>query len=372
MVDVSTKEAGLDLQEPWRLPWPAEHLQHIQYCPVCGAPERELMHRDLVDNAFRAARGTWTLYRCGQCNVAYLDPRPDEHSIGDAYKTYYTHTVEHATRLATSELSWIKALQRRLANGYLNHRYGTSRLPASPFGFRVVSLFPSKRQTLDVEFRYLPKPLPAQKMLDIGCGNGAFLSLAKEAGWQVAGIDFDPKAVATAIQRGFDVRLASIESFDGISDAFDAITLNHVIEHVHDPVKFLHACHRLLKPGGQLWVETPNIESLGHQNYGRYWRGLEPPRHLVLFDGNALRSTLVRAGFSEVHGKSRPSPLREMCKASEAIKQGLPMESVIPFTRSLKWRVWIGRVWQWLVPSSREFLSFVAIKQKIDNSSGAS
>lgn len=91
--------------------------------------------------------------------------------------------------------------------------------------------------------------------------------------------------------------MAGLNGFGAVESRFDVITLNHVIEHVSDPIELLRSCYRLLKLGGQLWLQTPNIDSLGSRRYGRHWRGLEPPRHLVLFDPVSLRSALHQAGF---------------------------------------------------------------------------
>ena len=134
--------------------------------------------------------------------------------------------------------------------------------------------------------------------MDIGCGDGSFLQVAQTCGWDVIGIDPDPKVVANCRSQGWNVLQGDIEQFYDKERLFDVITMNHVIEHVHDPLAVLKACHRLLKPGGQLWLETPNIDSFGHLQYGRNWRGLEPPRHLLLFNQRSLLTALLAAGFT--------------------------------------------------------------------------
>ncbi len=318
------------------------------------------MYQDLVDNVFFVAPGRWTMYQCAQCESAYLDPRPNEASIGKAYGTYYTHTASGGARLASSDLGWARSLQRRLANGYLNHWHGTRRVPASRVGIAFLKLFPLSRQILDVEFRYLPAPSAGQNLLDIGCGNGSFLSSAHEAGWVVTGIDPDPQAVATAKELGFDVRLGSIDLLDGVSSRFDVITLSHVIEHVHEPKKVIQAVHRLLKPGGVLYIDTPNIESKGAARFGRSWRGLETPRHLVLFSSGGIVGLLNACGFGRIELKHRVDVRQSMYLSSLRIQSGLSPYGAVPAKLPLLMRL---RLKFRLANARREeFLTLVAWK----------
>jgi SAM-dependent methyltransferase len=209
-----------------------------------------------------------------------------------------------------------------LANGYRNYRFGTRFHPSSWLGILMALVIPTFRATIEAQFRHIPRRGQGKRLLDIGCGNGEFLFLAKSAGWSVVGVDPDPNAVAVARSRGLDVRKGGIEVLGRQRDLFDGITLSHVIEHAHDPMALLRACHCLLKPGGWIWVETPNLDSLGHQRYARHWRGLEPPRHLVVFTRNSLCRLLAEAGFKHIQDQ----PFRRLCEttfsASEAIQNG--------------------------------------------------
>jgi SAM-dependent methyltransferase len=123
------------------------------------------------------------------------------------------------------------------------------------------------------------------------------------------GVDVDPKAAALALHRGLDKKVLDINILAN-SPAFNGITLSHIIEHVHDPVAVITRCYRLLKPGGWLWLETPNIDSQKHPLYGENWRGLEAPRHLILFNNNSLRFLLSTTGFEHIE----PLPYRSVCR----------------------------------------------------------
>jgi 2-polyprenyl-3-methyl-5-hydroxy-6-metoxy-1,4-benzoquinol methylase len=114
----------------------------------------------------------------------------------------------------------------------------------------------------------------------------------------VEGVDFDIQAIESArLKHGLQVHRGDIKAPGFPNAHFDAITLNHVIEHVPEPLALFNEAFRLLKPGGRLVMATPNTASLGHRTFGQYWRGLEPPRHLHLFSRNTLAGCSRRAGL---------------------------------------------------------------------------
>jgi len=252
-----------------------------------------VLHDNLRDRIFFCAPGAWTFYRCGGCGSGYLDPRPTLATIGLAYSDYYTHGLP--PDIQTPPRGRRRRRLRAWRNGYLNARYGYDFQPASCFG--PILLSRRRKAEADRTVRHLRPPSPEPKLLDLGCGNGAFLAQMRDVGWEVAGLEPDPKSAAAAVQAGLPVRAALLEDHTFPESHFDAVTLSHVIEHLHDPVGTLKMCRRVLKPGGVLWVATPNLNSLGHQIYGSDWFGLDPPRHLVLFTPDSLRGALRSAGF---------------------------------------------------------------------------
>jgi 2-polyprenyl-3-methyl-5-hydroxy-6-metoxy-1,4-benzoquinol methylase len=225
--------------------------------------------------------------------------------VGEAYATYQTHAApeDQFARHGT----WLGRLRRAARNGYANARYGYHAQPASYVGAAAIALVPKQRLAVDRWLMRFPRKAGG-RLLDVGCGAGGFLKQMQQLGWTVQGVDFDAQAVATARALGLDVRLGGIEAAEG---SFDAIALNHVIEHVHDPLALLQACAQALNTTGALWVATPNLQSFGHSRYGRFWRGLEAPRHLQLFTAASLGSLLLRAGLMA------RGPLRTRAWASE-------------------------------------------------------
>jgi 2-polyprenyl-3-methyl-5-hydroxy-6-metoxy-1,4-benzoquinol methylase len=160
------------------------------------------------------------------------------------------------------------------------------------------------------------------KVLDVGCGNGAFLARMKLLGWQCTGIETDPLAAQFARDSfGLNVREGTLGDAGFSDDSFDVVTLSHVIEHVHSPQDLLMQCRRVLKPGGKLVVLTPNILSLGHRIFGRAWRGLEPPRHLQSFHPNALRQVVERSQLRTLRISTESRMMRSIWYASRLIQR---------------------------------------------------
>lgn len=116
-------------------------------------------------------------------------------------------------------------------------------------------------------------------------------------GWQVEGVDFDPKGVRNAQAKGLTVHLGDLDRQGYPDDSFDAVAMSHVIEHVPDPSALLRECRRILKPGGRLVVLTPNVASWGHRLYGSDWRGLEPPRRMRGSRPSIAAPARERAGY---------------------------------------------------------------------------
>jgi 2-polyprenyl-3-methyl-5-hydroxy-6-metoxy-1,4-benzoquinol methylase len=147
-----------------------------------------------------------------------------------------------------------------------------------------------------------PRDVPDQalRILDVGCGNGEFVSRMRRFGWDGDGIDIDASAVEIGRIAGLKLKTATLADLVRETPAarFDAIALDHVLEHLYDPVESLRDARKLLNPGGFLWIATPNLSALGHRAFRRAWMPLDPPRHLVLFSPGALRTALASAGFA--------------------------------------------------------------------------
>ena len=335
--------------------WPEQDLEIVSFCPACSSQRKALLHSDLVDRLFQA-EGEWNLYKCQDCQSAFLNPRPSEESIHRAYQLYYTHNCK------VDNISNIyNRMMKASSNAYLNAKMGTKLLPQIAALAWLQLLCPGKVEMLEAKFRLLPHLNLGNRLLDVGCGSGDFLALAASAGWETVGVDPDPLAVAEARTHGHVVYEGDIASVSG-EKPFNAITLSHVIEHVHDPILLLETCYGLLGEGGHFWIQTPNIGSDGHRRYGRNWRGLEPPRHLTIFSRTSLIALLQKAGFKEICDAPWAPQREALFPVSEALSRG----SINPNNASSARfrRYWLRMVERFSCrsPATREFITLVATK----------
>lgn len=303
--------------------WPSYGLEPVPQCPVCRSAQRSTLYADLVDSSFFCAPGRWSMKRCGDCGTGYLDPQPSAQTVHLAYRSYYTHSVPASPESAQPArgLRWLK---RALGNGYRNARFGSRLQPEIAAGRFIVPLFPTQRRILDRISRYLPRD--RGKLLDFGCGNGAFMQHSARLGWQVIGVDVDPQVVAAGRKRGLDIRPGGLDALDGVADSFDAVTASHVIEHVADPKRMLASFFRVLRPGGFIYIDTPNIDSLGHRVFGRNWRDLDAPRHFFVMSWQSAEALLSETGFERIRRHPAFDVFGNNWRRSSLIEAGLDPE----------------------------------------------
>jgi SAM-dependent methyltransferase len=197
--------------------------------------------------------------KCQECGLVFLSPRPEEKEIPQFYEQdYYGEGLQKFH-------SWLEA--PRLFFAWNRMR-------------RVKKFF--------------PRP---GKALDIGCGQGTFLQLLKEQGWECHGTELTTDSASRASRMGIPVSVGEIDEDRFPAHSFDLITLWHVLEHLPEPLKTLKTLTRLLKKGGILAISTPNIDSLQAEIGGGQWFHLDPPRHLYLFSPQTLELMMRPLGF---------------------------------------------------------------------------
>lgn len=333
----------------------------LKKCLVCESSDNELMYSELSDVTYQTSIDQWSMYRCKKCFSAFLNPRPNEQSIYKAYKNYHTHDVSN---LGSSKFNiFLKKTRRSFANGYRNWYFKTKLEPANKIGIIISLLAPRIKENLEAEGRNLSKFKKLNlRILDVGFGGGDFLKHSKEMGWITYGVDTDPVTVENALAEGLTVKHGGIEAFSDKAEFFDVVTISHVIEHVHNPKLLLIQAYKLLKPGGQIWLETPNIESMGHKDFMKNWRGLEAPRHLTIFTWLSLERLLTEVGFLKIERNPRKWLYYSMAIASLKIKHGYVNK--VPFV--LLYKYWIKELYVNFFAknnhSESEFITLIAFK----------
>jgi 2-polyprenyl-3-methyl-5-hydroxy-6-metoxy-1,4-benzoquinol methylase len=154
------------------------------------------------------------------------------------------------------------------------------------------------------------------KILDIGCGNGAFLDFARGEGFDIAGVDI--RLVPDAQDLGCPLWEGQLEEIDFGGEQFDLIRLNHVLEHTQNPLRELEICRELLRPGGILYISVPNMAGISArlkslQSWWRFkahrWRHFAAMHHLFFFSPATLRTMIGRSGLKVIYWNT-PVPIK--------------------------------------------------------------
>ena len=153
------------------------------------------------------------------------------------------------------------------------------------------------------------------EVVDIGCGDGRLLDILKNScppGWRYHGIDWSEAAIARVRRKGYDGRSGDVSRID-LSDwegKFDLAVTHQLIEHVRDPRELLAKIRCILKPGGMLSVETPDIDAWDFRLLSRrYWAGYHIPRHFYIFDKKNFSQLAREVGFEVVSTVSLVNPV---------------------------------------------------------------
>jgi SAM-dependent methyltransferase len=251
-------------------------------CPLCGK-DRGTEYLKVPDS-LGITRETFTLVRCGECGMVYLNPRPSSDEMSRFYPQGYC---------------WQEKA------GGLTGLYRNLILKAE------VGLFS----------RRLPKP---GRMLDVGCGSGDYLEIFRGRGWEVCGLESSGPAGSYARDvRKLDVRQGELLEAVFPENRFDLVTYFQVLEHVVDPRLQMRECFRILRPGGTLLVQVPNIESAQFNRHRERWLHLSAPQHLNHFSPATLRKLLESEGFhvkAESQFSIRMDPLVEVVSRHPGLK----------------------------------------------------
>ncbi|MEM6613216.1 MAG: class I SAM-dependent methyltransferase [Cyanobacteria bacterium P01_C01_bin.72] len=241
-------------------------------CPVCNSLVEAVLY-DLSDGK---------LMQCSSCRLVSYSPRPSKKDLDEYY-----NSSTYRKNYEDGEMTGIE---------FAHTRY---------------------KQFIKALINYQPglKSIHQLRLLDFGCGTGDFLLAAQMKGWQLNGVEVSPLAVEKANQKlgQSNVVLSDFNSINLSKESYDVITSYHVIEHLIKPSVMLNSIFNLLKPGGLVFIETPNIASFGAKIRGSKWSQIMPLEHLNYFMPKSLFFALKQAGFYDIRTTTiRPQKIQSI------------------------------------------------------------
>jgi 2-polyprenyl-3-methyl-5-hydroxy-6-metoxy-1,4-benzoquinol methylase len=222
-------------------------------CPLCESPEG-VSERELAG---------YTLERCQRCGLVFTNPQPGDEELARHYAG---------------------ADGRQLAAHYA----------------RVVTpaVLAQYNRTLDRIEGLLPG---RGRLLDLACAAGYFFEQAARRGWEAHGADLGAWTLEAARSRGLEnMHTGTLADLNFPDHHFDVVHAAQMLEHLPDPKAELADIRRIVRPGGLVYVDVPNYQTLPIR-LGRddFWLN-KPPEHLNYFTPRTLRRLLTAAGFVDV------------------------------------------------------------------------
>jgi 2-polyprenyl-3-methyl-5-hydroxy-6-metoxy-1,4-benzoquinol methylase len=219
-------------------------------CGACG-DERARPVLDLRDADGNPAR----LVRCGACALVQMERPPSAEELRRYYARYCYESEESWQSSAATDAA-IARVAERLA-GYRSHG----------------------------------------RLLDVGSGAGAYMRVMAARGWDVHSTELSDVAASRLRAAGFVVHLGELEALGLPAGYYDVVIMSELIEHVLEPRRLLETVFGLVRPGGALYLTTPNFGSLTRRLVGKRWRGIGVPEHLSCFERGSLSRLLAAYSY---------------------------------------------------------------------------
>jgi 2-polyprenyl-3-methyl-5-hydroxy-6-metoxy-1,4-benzoquinol methylase len=242
-------------------------LVHYSHCPVCDSTG---IKNVLTVKDHTVSGKTFDIMECGSCTLRFTQDVPGAASISPYYKAeeYISHTDT--------------------SKGFINKIY------------KII-----RKRTLVKKRKLVEKYTGIKKdnFLDVGSGTGSFVNEMKQNDWKVTGLEPDEDARKTA-HTLYDLELTdSREFYKLVAESFDAITLWHVLEHVHDLSAYVQQLKKLLNKKGKLFIAVPNYTSLDSKIYKEFWAAYDVPRHLYHFSPASMKWLMEKNGLTIIQHK---------------------------------------------------------------------
>lgn len=283
---------------------------------------------DLDDSQLLYIKDSFNIVRCKQCDLIYVNPRPDEKLLAEIYRQEYHRAYQGKNFVQLHEGEF-------------------------------------KKRLFEERIKIIQKHKEGRRILDVGCSYGYFLEVARERGWDAYGIELSQYAANYAREKmGLNVFNGDVFSIDS-HDYFDVCTLWHVLEHIPTPIKSLQRIHRLLKKNGMIVIETPNINCSKAKKQKKSWGYLRLPEHLYYYTPATAKQLLSKCGFEIIHITSADFGSGVTAVADRMGIKGA-REILLRHYRYLQWLRAI-LVWSRKISRQDEFMVICALKVKEDS-----
>jgi 2-polyprenyl-3-methyl-5-hydroxy-6-metoxy-1,4-benzoquinol methylase len=234
---------------------------HYTGCPICNSNN---IQEQLPAKDHTVSQQIFSIWHCNTCTARFTQDVPAQDAIGAFYasENYISHSDTK--------------------KGVINSLYHLVR-----------------KRTLGSKRRLVINSTGLIKgsILDIGCGTGAFLNTMKEAGWDITGLEPDSTARTKAAELYNIQPQEPGKLFELTPASFNAITMWHVLEHVHELHAYIKQIEKLLAPGGKAFIAVPNYTSKDADIYKEHWAAYDVPRHLYHFSPQSMEILLAHHGL---------------------------------------------------------------------------
>jgi 2-polyprenyl-3-methyl-5-hydroxy-6-metoxy-1,4-benzoquinol methylase len=227
-------------------------------CPICSSTN---IAPQLTAKDYTVSQKEFVVWHCNNCTVRFTQDVPEQNAIGAFYQSdnYISHS--------DTKKGFINTLYHTVRNHTLN----------------------KKRQLIINEVG-----ITKGELLDIGCGTGAFLHNMKTAGWSITGVEPDFTARKKA-EELYGIHPQEPEKLFELKPAsYHAITMWHVLEHVHELHAYIRQLETLIAPQGKIFIAVPNYTSKDAGIYQQHWAAYDVPRHLYHFSPAAMQQLVAK------------------------------------------------------------------------------
>jgi SAM-dependent methyltransferase len=242
----------------------------MKECPVCNKRDSHILFPHIP---YPEKEVYFSMIRCRKCGLLFADPIPTEEFLNVIYQKL-VHDQSYQKRYGERGIEW------NIRNCFIPH--------------------------LELIEKYRRPGL----LLDLGCGEGIFLKVARERGWIPFGIEVGEPMVRKAqeVYGLANVKVGNLDFLDYQEESFDAVTFIHSLEHLTKPLKAVEGAFRVLKRGGLLYIAVPNFSYEAYRNMFliplnlrikiiRRLSQIHPPTHIWIFSALPLKILLERVGF---------------------------------------------------------------------------